>query len=267
MPILGIDSAKCTLCEQCVKDCPSIMFAKGKEGKVEYGNLASVCIDCGHCVAVCPTDAILRQGMDGVVEFPEVKNPSQLISYATILKFLQSVRSIRRYKKDPVPRPVLDQVLTALSYAPAGTNLRNINYVLLSNPAKMVTISEVVATSVSSDPVMGPMYKGMIKMKRASGLDPIFLGAPHVIVGHSSDETGVDRINGGIALTYGILAAQSLGLGTCWNGFLVIAAAANKDLRKMLGVRGYVVSAMIIGYPDVKYHRVPSRRVPRVKEI
>jgi nitroreductase/NAD-dependent dihydropyrimidine dehydrogenase PreA subunit len=267
MAILGIDAGKCTQCEQCVKDCPALMFSKGVSGTVEYGNPASVCIECGHCVAICPTDAIRRDNMDSVAEFPEVKTPAQLIPHANLLKFMQSLRSIRRYKKDPVPRQVLDLVITALSYAPAGTNLRNVNYVILSDPAKKSTISEMVAAQISSNPISGAMYRGMIQQKRAQGKDPIFFNAPHVIVGHSSDESGIDRMNCSIALTYGTLAAQSLGLATCWNGFLIMAAEADKDIRKLLGVRGHVQGALTIGYPDVKYQRVPSRRLPRVKEI
>ncbi|MHA1534215.1 MAG: nitroreductase family protein [Promethearchaeota archaeon] len=52
-------------------------------------------------------------------------------------------------------------------------------------------------------------------------------------------------------MTYGRLAAQSSGLGTCWNGFINIASQHNKKIMKLAGVRGKRIGAFMIGYGRV----------------
>ena len=63
----------------------------------------------------------------------------------------------------------------------------------------------------------------------------------------------------GTALTYGMLAAQSLGLGTCWIGNLQAAIDNNPDILGILGIKGHVFGTFTLGFPAVKFHRTPPR--------
>ena len=73
--------------------------------------------------------------------------------------------------------------------------------------------------------------------------------------------------NMGIIITYGRLAAQALGLGTCWNGWTQIAIHLNPKIKKIAKLRGKAVAAFTIGYPDTEYHRIPPRPMNKVRFI
>ncbi|MHA1467143.1 MAG: nitroreductase family protein [Promethearchaeota archaeon] len=78
---------------------------------------------------------------------------------------------------------------------------------------------------------------------------------------------GLRANDAGIALTYGMLAAESLGLGTCWIGMVQGAVSANRDILKILGIRGYVLGAFTLGFPAVKYRRTVPRAPLKIQGL
>ena len=54
----------------------------------------------------------------------------------------------------------------------------------------------------------------------------------------------------------------SLGLGTFFSGFSIVAAKDNKHILDFLGVNSSdeLLSCLVIGYPDVKYKRTVPRK-------
>ena len=73
--------------------------------------------------------------------------------------------------------------------------------------------------------------------------------------------------NIGIIVTYGRLAAQALGLGTCWNGLTQWAMGVNPAIKKMTGVRGKKFGVFIVGYPDMTFHRTAPRSKKPIKGL
>ena len=58
-----IDNAKCVGCGACVKDCvASALYLEDGKARFREG-----CIECGHCFAVCPVDAVDMPGYDNKV--------------------------------------------------------------------------------------------------------------------------------------------------------------------------------------------------------
>jgi ferredoxin len=50
-----VDKEKCTGCETCVDECPSVAISIEQEkAKVDK----DLCVDCASCVDVCPSEAI-----------------------------------------------------------------------------------------------------------------------------------------------------------------------------------------------------------------
>jgi len=74
-------------------------------------------------------------------------------------------------------------------------------------------------------------------------------------------------INSGIAFTYGMLAAESLGVGSCWIGVAQRLLAANEDLRNLFNIDGVVDGVITLGYPAIKYYRFPSCSPLKVLKI
>jgi nitroreductase len=69
-----------------------------------------------------------------------------------------------------------------------------------------------------------------------------------------------------IALTYLELAAFGFGMGGCWAGYFNAAAQAYPKMIEALGLpEGHAcMGAMMLGYSQVKYQRIPLRNEPKV---
>ena len=261
MPILGIDVEKCTNCLACINDCPTKNFIMDeKHGHINYDG--SRCIFCGHCISVCPEDAIKYDDMeDNIIIFEENQDPSELISYEELHLFLQSKRSIRQYKPNKIPMDIVKKVINSMRYAPTGANMRNFKCLIITEDEKKTLLTDTIIDSLESRNTRD-FFLGM----RKKGLDPIFYKAPHVLIFYSKNPWDTRNIT--IAMTYGMLSAQSLGLGSCWIGFAHGILQDHPQIkRKLTGIETYVLGVMTLGYPAVKYYRAPPRPPIDIKEI
>ncbi|MFX1323438.1 MAG: nitroreductase family protein [Promethearchaeota archaeon] len=253
MPILGIDFEKCTICLECIKDCPSDNFSIGEKlNQIDFDS--SGCILCGHCIAVCPNEAIIYEDMRGeTLNFRKGEDPSQVIPYNNIHLFFRSRRSVRQYKPEKIPTEVIEKVIDSMRYAPTGANMRNVKCLIISDKKKIKSMSELIVNSHQSGEI-----QERFRLLSEKGVDPIFYKAPHVLIFHSKNPW--DFINVAIIMTYAMLSAHSLGLGSCWIGFAQGVLLDNHELRrKTTGIETYVLGVMTLGYPAVEYHRAPPR--------
>lgn len=264
MPITGIDSTKCINCGECILDCPATLFKKIQDGTVIFIT-AEYCIKCGHCVTICPEDAILRKDMEGVENYPVGKTSENFVEYDPLLQLFKGKRSMRQFKKEPVKTELLEKVFEAIRYAPSGGNSRIWKFAVVSDPDKIKTIRETIIEEVSK---VSANYARGFKIKRDKlGIDPIFFDAPQIIVLYYPPGVMTSGINCGIALTYGMLAAETLGLGTVWIGMAQGVLSSHGELRELIGIKGIVSGVICIGYPKAKYHRFPDRSPLRVKGL
>jgi len=69
-----------------------------------------------------------------------------------------------------------------------------------------------------------------------------------------------------LALSYFELAAPSLGLGACWAGFFYAASNVWPPMQQALALpEGHAsFGAMMVGYPEYAYHRLPLRSEPLI---
>jgi len=59
---------------------------------------------CGHCIAVCPQDAIIYEDFGDVTfTFEGIEKLDSIVPYDNLYKFLRGHRSIRHYKKKRSP--------------------------------------------------------------------------------------------------------------------------------------------------------------------
>ncbi len=267
MGIIGIDHEICTKCKECIKECPSMLFSIGEGGEIIYEDLEGACIKCGHCVAVCPVDAVKYEKMGDSFEFKGIQHPEKLISYDEIYKSLTSLRSVRRYKPQKVPQELLTKVTDIMQYAPTGANMRSENITIISNKEQMKKLSIAVINALSKDKRWGPLYKEEFEVMSEHYEAPAFYDAPHVIVVYTSMPMVINHFNIGNIITYGRIAAQALGLGTCYIGWTQMAMMIDPKVKSLAKARGNVLCAFTIGYPDVKYQRIPPRSSKRIKTI
>ncbi|MGL5088477.1 MAG: 4Fe-4S dicluster domain-containing protein, partial [Cetobacterium sp.] len=104
-----VDSTKCIGCGLCIKDC----FVKDIElfdGKAVIKN--KNCFKCGHCIAVCPTNAVSTDdyNMTDVLEYDEEKFK---IDSDNLLNFIRFERTIRHFKDLDVEDEKLLKIISA----------------------------------------------------------------------------------------------------------------------------------------------------------
>jgi nitroreductase/Pyruvate/2-oxoacid:ferredoxin oxidoreductase delta subunit len=275
-------------CERCVAVCPSfvleIVEARSAVVRGEW------CIGCGHCGAVCPTGAILHEG--SCFDLHPKKGESPATSPETLGLLLRERRSVRIYTRDPVPEEVLNKIVDAGRYGPTGSNSQNVHYMVLTSPDQIAELQRrtisfydkifsrargrfgmFILSLIASRKTAEYMRESLPKMEYANvqikqGRDRLFYHAPVVMLTHAESWDTCSSFNCSVALYNCSLMAHTLGLGCCFNGFLVNAVNHAPKIKKWLGIPAdhKCYSAMTIGFPDVKYLRLIHRDPPKVDE-
>lgn len=271
MSLFEIDDGKCNYCGMCVLECPAGIIAipspKAMPSLAEGGE--ERCILCGHCVAVCAPGAFSHREMRSE-DLAQVSR-RLLPSPAQAERFLKSRRSIRAYKKKPVPRELLARIIDIARYAPSGHNSQPVQWLVIEERQEVKRFAGMVIDWMRAVIQTVPDIASEWHFDRAvgawdMGADYIMRGAPHAIVAHAPKDLPLADGNSYIALTYLELAAYSQGLGACWAGWFQIASANYPPMTEALqlpeGHQSY--GAMMIGYPRYRYSRIPGRNEPSI---
>jgi nitroreductase/NAD-dependent dihydropyrimidine dehydrogenase PreA subunit len=267
MNALEINPALCTRDGLCVAECPLhlLELKTGAAVPTLVEGAQARCLRCGHCVAVCPHQALAM--LDQKPEdFPPV-DPAAPLDLETAERFLRSRRSIRVYQNREIEKGKLDKLLDLARYAPTGGNSQLIKYLVFSSREQVRDVAgEVVAMMRSlgqSNAALSEKYRWprLIQAWEA-GIDGITRNAPVLVCAYAPQAYNLAVVDATIALTYLDLAAPSLGLGTCWAGYVMLALAQWPPLQQKLALpEGQVCyGAMMIGYPKHKYYRLPVRQ-------
>ena len=164
----------------------------------------------------------------------------------TVKETIMARRSIRNYKPDEVDEVLLNQVLEAGKLAPSALNKQNWKCTVVKNKDIAIALSEAC------------LGQKMVKE------------APVTLVLWSTDDRvmhcgqSAASINCSIALSFMLLEAAALGLGTCWLG-----AYDNEKVKKVLNLpqKAQVVAVSPLGYSDEKPMARPRKDLSELIEI
>ena len=264
MPIL-IDQTKCAKDGLCAKECPMGLITMNDHMPTIAEYAEQRCIACGHCVAVCPHDALSLRNTP-LEACPPLKEGWQLTP-EQVEQLLKGRRSIRVYKQQDVAREVLLNALDMARYAPTGHNSQSVQWRVIHNGQRVQELVDVVIDWMrkmieDKSPLANAFGMGGLVRMRELGADPICRNAPHLIIAHAPKDDRIAGSSATIGLSYLELAALPLGLGTCWAGFFQIATSMSPEVAQALGLpEGHQsFGAMMIGYPQWGHHRIPPRK-------
>jgi nitroreductase len=173
------------------------------------------------------------------------------------MQLLKTKRSVRQYKTKKVPQDLLKKVFEAMRYASSADNRRAWNFSVVSDPSIIKILSQE-SIKIVFRYIGFPSAEAALKYFNSIDKDPIFHKAPALIFLTTSAMGSMPPTDAGIVFTYGQLAAHTLGLATCWIG-LAHGLGMNKEMMKVIGLKGQIHGILTIGYPAVKYYRTPPR--------
>ena len=157
-------------------------------------------------------------------------------------------RSIRDYKEDAVPHDVMELIIKAAVYAPSGKNRQCWHFSVIQNKEAIGRITDGLKSAAKHELAPSHLAEQVCKPEYRAGY-----GAPVFII--ISGDPGFSTTISDCSLAAGniMLAAHSLGLGSCWiNQPLVVCDVPEfRALLTEFGVpQNYAVYACVcIGYP------------------
>jgi nitroreductase len=186
-------------------------------------------------------------------------------------QFLRSRRSIRNYKDKPVERDKLNKLIQVSGYAPSASNARPVHFLVIENKTEIRRLSGLVVDwmrmTIKEDPTSSyAPHFGRAVTFWDRGKDPICRNAPHLIVAHAAESSRMAQVDCILALAYAELIAPVLGLGATWAGYMMNATISYPPLVEALNLpKGHkCFGIMMVGYPKLKFVRVPLRNPPAV---
>ena len=282
-----VHTDKCIGCGLCLEVCPCFVLeiTQAKSWVVR----GDWCIGCGHCGAVCPEDAIsFSTPMIQRHPQPHVHSAS---SPETLALLLRERRSIRLYEREPIPEDVLRKIIDAGKHAPTGRNSQNVRYVVLQSLDEIEQLRKMtlgfyekifskirsplgafMLSLVAGRKIVESLRESVPKIEYArklieQGKDCLFYHAPVVVMAHAESWDTCSAFNCSTALYNCSLMAQTLGVGCCFNGYLVSAVNHDRKIKKWLNIPHDHLSfaAMTLGYPKVRFQALVERESPTVQ--
>ena len=270
MDIFEVNQEKCNQDGICAAVCPSglIDFKKGGYPK-PVPEAEDVCIQCGHCVAACPTGSITHRVMSA--EGCESIQDRLKLTPEQGEHFLKSRRSIRVYKKTPIPRKDLERLIDIARYAPTGHNSQCVEWLVLADRDELRNLAGITVDWMrwligNMPELAAEMHLDRAVKRWEDGTDTVLRDAPVVIIAHAEKDNRLAPTSCVIALTYLELAAAGMGLGCCWAGFFYGAVTTFPPMMESLPLPDghHCYGAMMVGYPVFSYHRIPMRKDPKI---
>jgi len=293
-----IDKGKCTGCGVCVTICP-YRAIEVLDGMAEY--ILEDCFLCGQCQAVCPEDAVrlpalaLNLELVTMVE-KETTIPPGTTDPAELVSLMRSRRSCRKYLNKAVDLAMLEDLVKIGTTAPSGTNSQSWNFIILPTVDDVHVLGEMVADyyrklnrlaenaflrfimKMIGRDSLGQYYRryhdsvaDALEEWDAKGTDRLFHGTVAAILVTGKKDASCPAEDALLATQNILLAAHTMGLGSCLIGFVVEAMRREPEIRQQLGINGgeEIYSVIALGYPAVNYLRPANRKpvVPRILKL
>lgn len=176
-----------------------------------------------------------------------------------MIRETETRRSIRKYKDQPVEEEKILQILESARLAPSGSNTQPWHFILVKSESTRKKLAE--KSHNQSWMVSAPVFIVCVADIRSRITEEGLL-----ILHENSPQHELKQIirDTAIAAEHIVLAAESLGLGTCW-----VAWFDQGDIRPVLNIPSdkYVLSILTVGYPDEQPGARPRKRLEDIFHI
>lgn len=289
---MDIDNAKCKNCHICINVCPcKILSLNDKKETFFKPERIHLCMECGHCMAVCSTQAISVNNL--MYENDFILLPEQLNDYNMFFEMLETRRSIREFKNLPVEAEKIQKIIQAVATSPFGSKHDSVEINVISDKTKIDAALPLMSSFYDKLEMWfkNPFVRFMIKRKvgdegfntikkhlmpmvkmghyKLQGYNAITRDAPVILIFHAKPDAEEHTEDAIIYNTIAMLAAHAQGIGATIVG--LIGPAVNKFpvLKEIFQIppENKVVTSLILGYPKYKYIYSPKRNHQKINWI
>ncbi len=284
-----IDKEQCIKCQLCIEVCPCNIIGANTHRDISFlQERTPICLNCGHCMAICSSKAIKVNGLEYGKDIVDAKENS--VNYRDFIGFISNRRSIRNYKETSVSKEVIQSILDSVSYAPFGSEPEKVSIAVTNNRVTIKSALPHIEKFLEDivNWIENPIASQMIKRKRGletfntiknhlypiSKLenyklkygDRITRGAPAILIFHAEKGAEEHTNNSIIYASYVMLAAHSAGLGASMVGIVPAAINKVKEVREIFEIpkEHEAVISVILGYPKYRFKRTIKRNVQAI---
>lgn len=187
-----------------------------------------------------------------------------------VLKNIYERRSVRAYSDKSVPDETIQEIIKAGFHAPNGANTQGLRFAVVTNRAKLKAYAEkgrvmsLAAFQQMHEQRPNDMAAKMIKQLSNPNND-IFYGAPAMVFIFTSPDCLTPVEDASLAAENMMLAARSLGLGSCWIGFARSLGHDPEFVRELKVPADHQLAASIVmGHPKNEETRLSVRGEPKL---
>jgi nitroreductase/NAD-dependent dihydropyrimidine dehydrogenase PreA subunit len=282
--MLKINQTSCTNCVACYDVCPYYVIGKEKNTGRVFIRYPDQCRSCGHCIAVCPAGAVIHDSLS----LTDFEKASKVAIPPVVLKeHIMQRRSVRAYQDRAVSDQALNDLMETGAYGGTGANTQSVRFILITDQSVLRKLEEIVfdicwKAGLKFFSGKGPLFR-LLSRKfgpeitswfrsyhdifrhrqiNSETAGAVFRNAPAVILAHDLAHNPLGSINCAVAMRNMELLAPAMGLGTCWTGYLISAAAnKSKAINAFLGLdkTRRIHGGIMVGYPKYRYSRIIPR--------
>ncbi len=185
-----------------------------------------------------------------------------------VLKNIQARRSVRLFENEPIHRATLEVIIDAGNNAPSGMNTQGWRFVVVETPSvrEKLTAAGIPKYKewLETAPKQAQEARALIDSKV---IDPVFYSAATAVfvVGHGMAKD----MDCPMVCQNMMLAARSLGIGSCWI-YMGQLALADDEVKNIIQIKDgeTVYGPIIFGYPkDEAFPPAPPKNKPVIQWI
>ena len=177
-------------------------------------------------------------------------------------------RTVRSYTADPVSRQEIQELIDLAVLAPTAMNAQPWAFTVVTDPAVMGRLDAVVVETLRTPAVLERIPSERLRQMIGDPAFTIFYQAPALIAIHGDSRVPAAMIDCQLAAENLFLAAHARGLGSCYMGFLTMAAD-HEEVRRLLRIPegNRLMAAAVVGRPAALPDGPPRRNPPRIEWV
>lgn len=174
------------------------------------------------------------------------------------LKVIKERRTTRKFQSHQIPKEALEAIIEAGLYAPSAHNHQSWHFTVVQDSNLLEEMN--IASKEAAKDVPDEMIQSMARNDKFN----IFYNAPTIVIVSGHNEGMMPEVDCAAATQNMLIAAESLDIGACWNGFvgLLFNSEKGQDYVERLSIpenyRPYY--AVALGYKDFRPSQAPARK-------